>query len=79
MLYNIGKQSLQLPKLYYELAKDNQFDIDATLNADEILTLKSQTESFIPQQQNLNNKVAITTMIYLLQLQSMKSLTTVKH
>jgi hypothetical protein len=61
VLYNIGKQSLQLPKLYYELAKDNQFDIDVTLNADEILTLKSQTESFIPQQQNLNNKVAITT------------------
>lgn len=61
VLYNIGKQSLQLPKLYYELGKDNQFDINASLNADEILTLKSQTESFIPQQQNLSNKVAVTT------------------
>ncbi|NQX85703.1 MAG: BatA domain-containing protein [Flavobacteriaceae bacterium] len=61
VLYNIGKQSLKLPKLYYELGKENIFDIDTQLGADEILSLKCADERFIPQQQNLNNKVVITT------------------
>lgn len=61
VLYNIGKQSLQLPRLYYTIGQTNQFDINATLGADEILSLKTPEENFIPQQQSLSNKVSVTT------------------
>jgi hypothetical protein len=61
VLYNIGKQSLQLPRLYYTIGQTNQFDINATLGADEILSLKTPEENFIPQQQTLSNKVSVTT------------------
>ncbi len=60
-LYNIGRQSLQLPKIYYVLRKENSFDINTTLSQDDILKLKSNQIEVIPQQRTYNNRIAITT------------------
>lgn len=60
-LYNISRQSLQLPKLYYTLGKENRFDVNTIMQQDDILKLQSNAINIIPQQQTFNNKVAITT------------------
>lgn len=59
--YNIGKQSIQLSELYYTIDKQNIIDIDKHLGKDEILTINSKGNSFIPLQQTFQNKVRITT------------------
>ncbi|RKF03619.1 putative membrane protein (TIGR02226 family) [Tenacibaculum lutimaris] len=61
VFYNIGKQSLQLSELYYTIDKQNTIDIDKHLGKDEILSIYSDTGSFIPLQQTFQNKVRITT------------------
>ena len=61
IFYNIGKQSLQLSELYYTIDKQNTIDIDKYLGKDEILTISSTNNSFIPLQQTYQNKVRITT------------------
>lgn len=60
-LYNIGKQSLQLPKLYYVVGKENIIDIKTSLKQDEILSLVNNETTVIPEQQTFSNKVNITT------------------
>ncbi|MCF6294523.1 MAG: BatA domain-containing protein [Flavobacteriaceae bacterium] len=60
-LYNIGRQSLQLPKLYYTIGRENTFDINTTMQQDDILKLKSSVAEIIPQQRTYSNKVTITT------------------
>jgi len=50
-LYNIGKQSLQLPQLYYTIGAENKIDINTNLQQDEILTLVNEENKVIPQQQ----------------------------
>ena len=61
-LYNIGKQSLKQPKLFYHIGKDNSVDVNTTLTNDAILKLENSDESFIPLQQTYSNKVNITTL-----------------
>ena len=61
ILYNIGRQSLQLPKLYYTIGRDNTFDVNVSLQQDEILKLKSNRIEIIPQQHTFSNKVTINT------------------
>lgn len=61
VFYNIGKQSLQLSKLYYTIDKQNIITIDKQLGKDEIVTIASANTSFIPLQQTFQNKVQITT------------------
>ena len=61
ILYNIGKQSLQLPELFYVIGKNNTYDVNTILKQDEILRLSKDDIEIIPQQRNLNNKVAIST------------------
>ncbi|WP_353777557.1 BatA domain-containing protein [Winogradskyella sp. 3972H.M.0a.05] len=61
VLYNIGKNSLKLPKLYYAIGLENKIDIDTRLSQDDILTLSSQETSVIPLQRNYTNKVELTT------------------
>ncbi len=64
-LYNIAKESLALPNLYYVLGTKNEFDVRTRLSQDEILSLKKigDTEgSFIPVQRTYSNKVAINTL-----------------
>lgn len=60
-LYNMAKQSLPLPKLYYEIGKQNNYSIPITLGQDEILKITDSIESFIPLQQTKANQVNITT------------------
>ncbi len=61
-LYNISRQSLQLPKLYYTIGKEHRFDVNVSLQQDDILNLVTHKNlTIIPQQQTFNNKVAITT------------------
>ncbi|MBT8259765.1 MAG: BatA domain-containing protein [Bacteroidia bacterium] len=60
-LYNIGKQSLKHPKLYYNIGKENKIDVDITLPSDAILKINNATGSFIPLQKTYSNKVTITT------------------
>ena len=60
-LYNMAKQSLSLPKLYYEIGELNQFSIPISLSKDEIITIKDSVFSYIPLQQTKANQVNITT------------------
>ncbi|MDU8887294.1 BatA and WFA domain-containing protein [Yeosuana sp. MJ-SS3] len=61
-LYNIGMLSLKTPRLYYTIGNENTYDVNVQLQQDHILSLASETENIIPQQQYFNNKIAITTM-----------------
>ncbi|MBA6153616.1 BatA domain-containing protein [Gelidibacter maritimus] len=61
VLYNIGKQSLKLPQLYYTIGITNIIDINANLLQDEILKLENAKTSMIPMQQTFSNKVQIIT------------------
>ncbi len=60
-LYNIGKNSLRLPELYFVIGRENIFDIKANLSQDEILSLSNNYLDFIPLQQTLGNSVKVTT------------------
>lgn len=62
-LYNIGKQSLKVPQLYFYTGRSNVFDIPITLQNDAILSLTETDtdQSLIPLQQTYGNKVTITT------------------
>ena len=60
-LYNMAKQSLALPKLYFEIGVQNQFSIPVKLGQDEILKIKDSVFSFIPLQQTKASQVNITT------------------
>ena len=64
ILYNIGKQSLKVPKLYYTLGVENSIDIPIKLQQDDILTMVTGEQSVIPLQQTYTNKVAIKTNNY---------------
>lgn len=59
--YNMAQQSLQLPKLYFSMGKENNFAIPVKLGDDEVLHIVNKTEDFIPRQQKFNNKVQVTT------------------
>ncbi|WP_053977937.1 BatA domain-containing protein [Mangrovimonas xylaniphaga] len=61
VIYNIGKQSLKLPQLYYTIGKENTIDINTQLQQDDILSLKSDEQSVIPLQQTYMNKVELKT------------------
>ena len=60
-LYNIGKQSLKTPNLYYTIGQENTFDVDTQLQQDDILSLVNNDINIIPRQQYFNNKVVINT------------------
>lgn len=62
--YNMSRQSLQLPQLYFTIGTSNTYDIPATLQEDAILQLEQSNNSnysLIPLQQLRGNKVSITT------------------
>ena len=60
-IYNIGRQSLKLPKLYYNIGEENSFDVNTIMQQDAILKLKFDAVEIIPQQQTLSNKVSVVT------------------
>ena len=63
-LYNIARQSLETPKLYYTIASYVSFGVAAKLTEDEILNIKDSVVNFIPLQKVNSNKVIITTNAY---------------
>jgi len=62
VFYNFAQLSLQPSKLYYSLGVENKISIKTTLNNDEILSIKSSKNTFIPRQQHTQNRVTITTL-----------------
>ncbi|MGC1633222.1 MAG: hypothetical protein WA749_14025, partial [Gelidibacter sp.] len=64
VLYNIGKQSLKLPRLFYTIGTKNTIDINTTLLQDAILKLSDAETSVIPMQQTYNHKVQLITDDY---------------
>ena len=64
VLYNIGKQSLKVPQLYYTIGQENTIDISTQLQQDNILTLVVDENSVVPLQQTYANKVELKTNEY---------------
>lgn len=64
ILYNIGKQSLKTPHIYYTIGLEHHIDISTTLSQDDILSLKNKEQIVIPQQQVYTTKVELITNEY---------------
>lgn len=64
VLYNIGKQSLKLPQLFYTIGQPNSIAVDVTLGQDDILTLTSDETSVIPLQKTYSKSVILETEEY---------------
>lgn len=64
VIYNIGKQSLKVPQLYYTIGEENKIDISTVLQQDDILTLAYEDNKVIPLQQTFTNKVRLTLSDY---------------
>lgn len=58
--YNMGINSLKLPKLYSILGEPTTIEIPISLSKDNILTLVKGAETFIPRQRLLPKKVALS-------------------
>lgn len=59
-LFNMGIQSLPLPKLYYIIGEENRFAVPVKLGSDEILSIRKDEEVLIPLQQTKSNHVEIS-------------------
>lgn len=59
--YNIAKQSLKAPELYYSVGKKAVYSVNAQLRKDEIVVIENKNHSFIPAQQNTGKQIQITT------------------
>jgi hypothetical protein len=60
VFYNMAQNSLKTGVVSMTIGESNYFVVDASLSKDEILTVKNNTESFIPVQQLLNKKVKLS-------------------
>lgn len=58
--YKMGINNQNNGVIALTIGNKNSFFIEATVSKDEILKIKNQTETFIPVQQILNNKVKLT-------------------
>lgn len=58
--YNMGMNSLKLPKLYNMLGSTTNMDVPVTLAKDNILRVSKPDYEFIPQQRSFANKVTLT-------------------
>ncbi|WP_296379312.1 BatA domain-containing protein [Winogradskyella sp.] len=63
-LYNIAKQSLEIPKLYYSIGNANTIDINTTIGQDAILSFEKDGKKTIPLQQTFSKKVSLITGDY---------------
>lgn len=64
VLYNVGKQSLKLPQLYYSIGQSNSIAINAVLGQDDILMLGYAENSIIPLQKTYSKTVVLETQEY---------------
>ncbi|MFY0604875.1 MAG: BatA domain-containing protein [Flavobacteriaceae bacterium] len=60
-LYNIGQNSLRITKPYYILHEKNTIELNSSIGKDNVVSMSNKTTTFIPLQQNSQNKVSITT------------------
>jgi len=60
-LYNIARQSLQLPKLYFTIGEINDFDVNSAIQQDNVLKLTKNNIQIIPKQQPYTRKTRLTT------------------
>jgi hypothetical protein len=60
-LYNIGQSSLKIARPYYTLQQKNTIELNALIDKDNVVSIKNKSGSFIPLQQNSQNKISITT------------------
>lgn len=58
--YNIGKQSLPFPELYFNMGQPAVYDVNLALGSEEIVSLQNSEYDFIPQQQLYPEKVRLT-------------------
>ncbi|NER16499.1 BatA domain-containing protein [Spongiivirga citrea] len=61
IFYKMGKQSLQLPSLYYTVGADNSYDVQAAIAQDQIIALSNENINLIPLQRVYTNRVEINT------------------
>ncbi|WP_411896128.1 BatA domain-containing protein [Winogradskyella sp. A2] len=61
VLYNIGLQSLKLPKLFYTIGAPNSIAIETNIGQDDILSLHSNDASVIPPQKTFSKYVILET------------------
>jgi len=61
IFYKIGKQSLQLPNLYYTTGENNTYDVQTAIAQDQIINLEGNGSSLIPLQRVFANRVEINT------------------
>jgi hypothetical protein len=61
VLYNIGLQSLKLPKLFYTIGTPNSIAIETNIGQDDILSLHSNEASVIPPQKTYSKYVVLET------------------
>ena len=59
--YNLAKQSLPLPDLYYTIGERHDIGVDLSLGQEEIVQLRDSLERFIPLQQARANSLLLTT------------------
>lgn len=60
-LYNVGMSSLQVAKPYYILQESNTIELNETIGKDQVVSIQGNNNSFIPLQQNSQNKISLTT------------------
>lgn len=58
--YSIGINSTQLPQLYYTIGNENKIDIIEDTENEEVISLVSTEERFIPLQQSFSNFTRLT-------------------
>lgn len=60
-LYSMGLQSFKIAKPFYTLDQENTIEINKKIDKDQIVSISSHEESFIPLQKSLANKITLTT------------------
>ncbi|WP_081211645.1 BatA domain-containing protein [Salegentibacter sediminis] len=61
VFYNLGRTALALPQIYYQIKRANQIEIPVENSGDEVISLISETENFIPAQHALAGKIQLNT------------------
>ena len=62
VFYNLGISALKKPSLYFEVGKENTFDVNIAGSGDQVVEIQQNSEeSFIPLQQNTADKITVTT------------------
>jgi hypothetical protein len=60
IFYNFARNSLKTNQLYYTIDIDNEIEVKASLQKDRVLKISNATQTIIPLQKILENKVILT-------------------